>query len=243
MTIKGYISEIFASFQGEGINQGVIEYFIRFSGCNLRCQGCDTPYALENSSSFEFEGHKYNNPITAKQLRDIFDRLFVQYKEIYPINLTGGEPLLQAEFIKEFLDTLNYPGKIYLETNGTLPKNFLIIKDYIDFISMDWKLSSVYKIDRSIWEAHKEFLKLTKGIKIQVKIIVSKDMDIEEFEEALKNIHKIRKSISLIIQPYTDGNNNFIGNFELYKSLFIKAEKYFSRVYLKPQLHKCLGIK
>ncbi|NBY66007.1 MAG: 7-carboxy-7-deazaguanine synthase QueE, partial [Verrucomicrobia bacterium] len=39
------ISEIFHSIQGEGLLAGVPSVFIRTSGCNLRCDWCDTPYA------------------------------------------------------------------------------------------------------------------------------------------------------------------------------------------------------
>lgn len=39
------ISELFVSVQGEGTLTGVPSWFIRLSGCNLRCKWCDTPYA------------------------------------------------------------------------------------------------------------------------------------------------------------------------------------------------------
>ena len=39
------IAELFYSIQGEGSLVGVPSFFIRTSGCNLRCAWCDTPYA------------------------------------------------------------------------------------------------------------------------------------------------------------------------------------------------------
>jgi 7-carboxy-7-deazaguanine synthase len=36
--------EIFRSIQGEGVNTGRVRTFVRFSGCNLHCVWCDTPY-------------------------------------------------------------------------------------------------------------------------------------------------------------------------------------------------------
>jgi 7-carboxy-7-deazaguanine synthase len=45
------VAETFVSIQGEGVLTGTTSYFVRLSGCNLRCRWCDTPYA-----SWEPEG-------------------------------------------------------------------------------------------------------------------------------------------------------------------------------------------
>ena len=44
MSVGMFISETFTSLQGEGMLAGVASFFIRTSGCNLRCRWCDTPY-------------------------------------------------------------------------------------------------------------------------------------------------------------------------------------------------------
>ena len=36
------INEIFYSLQGEGFHVGTPAVFVRFSGCNLKCEFCDT---------------------------------------------------------------------------------------------------------------------------------------------------------------------------------------------------------
>ena len=43
VSLKAPVSEVFASYQGEGIYMGQPQIFVRFAGCNLRCDYCDTP--------------------------------------------------------------------------------------------------------------------------------------------------------------------------------------------------------
>lgn len=41
------VIEIFGpTVQGEGVDQGVVAHFVRFGGCDFRCDWCDTPYAV-----------------------------------------------------------------------------------------------------------------------------------------------------------------------------------------------------
>ena len=73
------ISEIFHSLQGEGQLVGVSSVFVRTSGCNLRCNSCDTPYASWNPEGRQME------------VTDILAEV-----EKYParhVVLTGGEPM------------------------------------------------------------------------------------------------------------------------------------------------------
>ena len=41
-TINAPIIEIFSTFQGEGSFIGKRQIFVRFAGCNLNCNYCDT---------------------------------------------------------------------------------------------------------------------------------------------------------------------------------------------------------
>lgn len=75
------ISEIFYSIQGEGELTGVPSVFIRTSGCNLRCDWCDTMYA-----SWEPKGEDL--PLEA---------ILCQVDTFSPAQhcvLTGGEPMV-----------------------------------------------------------------------------------------------------------------------------------------------------
>ena len=52
------VIEIFTSLQGEGVLMGTPTTFVRFEGCNLDCQWCDTKYAREGSPCFRRESSR-----------------------------------------------------------------------------------------------------------------------------------------------------------------------------------------
>jgi len=98
--MKYRVKEIFNSIQGEGANTGQVMTFIRFAGCNLRCNFCDTDF-------------KERMQLTMEEI--------LQEVKKYNCNnllLTGGEPTLQItpDFCRYFREA-GY--RLYLETNGT----------------------------------------------------------------------------------------------------------------------------
>jgi len=100
------IAETFASLQGEGILTGTKSFFIRTSGCNLRCWFCDTPYA---------SWHPEGRPIEIKTLV----RQAVQ-SGCQHVVLTGGEPMLPAGCV-ELVRMLRDEGMhVTIETAGTV---------------------------------------------------------------------------------------------------------------------------
>ncbi len=105
-----YVAETFVSLQGEGILAGVPSFFIRTSGCNLRCVWCDTRYA-----SWEAEGAR--RPVMELVAEAVASGL-------RHVVLTGGEPLLQRE-LGALCDALRVRGlHLTVETAGTLAPAF-----------------------------------------------------------------------------------------------------------------------
>lgn len=101
------IAEIFHSVQGEGELTGVPSVFVRTSGCNLRCDWCDTPYA-----SWDPEGDEMSVPEIMAAVEASPARFVV---------LTGGEPMV-AKGIHELAGELRRAGKhITIETAATVP--------------------------------------------------------------------------------------------------------------------------
>lgn len=99
------VNEIFKSIQGESTFSGLPCVFIRLTGCNLRCNYCDTTYAYD-------VGRKLS-----------IDDLINEVEKTYKCNLieiTGGEPLLQKNTLPLFDRLINKNYSVLLETNGTM---------------------------------------------------------------------------------------------------------------------------
>lgn len=132
---KVTVNEIFFSIEGEGIRAGLPTVFVRFAGCNLRCRWCDSQYA--------------QNPDVGVSLT---------YEELYKkieahgckrITFTGGEPLLNKDFIKWFRKRCK-DMEINIETNGAVDISDIL--DYADIITMDYKCYSSGMRDQMLVE-------------------------------------------------------------------------------------------
>lgn len=111
MTERPYVvKEIFTSIQGEGLWAGTPMVFLRFSGCNLRCDFCDTTHE---------DGRMMNiDEVLISVLEESY--LHLRGPDRTTILLTGGEPLIQVD--NELLERLEGVGfKVHLVTNGTFP--------------------------------------------------------------------------------------------------------------------------
>src|SRR5207253_9141621 len=107
------ITEIFTSIQGEGTRAGLPCIFVRLTGCNLRCTWCDTAYAFHG-------GKKMSVEEVLARVDELAGRLEMSGSEaaVPPVELTGGEPVLQGEIypLAEKLLAANYVGTV--ETGG-----------------------------------------------------------------------------------------------------------------------------
>lgn len=100
------ISETFTSLQGEGKLAGVPSFFVRVSGCNLRCSWCDTPYA-----SWTPEGHERSVEAIMREA--------VQSGVRHAV-LTGGEPMMFPALTALSRAMRSAGFHVTIETAGTL---------------------------------------------------------------------------------------------------------------------------
>lgn len=224
MTIAN-IREIFLSIQGEGPYIGEQQLFIRFCGCNLACAYCDTDFEKSKSAKYSPENllEKVNS-----------------YGKNLTLSLTGGEPLLSAAFLKEFLPMAKTNGhKIYLETNGTLYKQLADIINYVDIIAADIKLKSSTEQDISC-DTLDKFFALAVKKEAFAKIVFDKNITEDEISQSI-NLAK-KYNIEIILQPKMDGNN-FAISAENIKNIFKKFVSNYPKVRLIPQVHKFLNVR
>ena len=249
-TTEAHLYEIFSSFQGEGLYIGERQIFIRTLMCNMSCSYCDSRDSLIPQKTFRVEetpGKRdfktYNNPATVEQICGFVDQLKGQKGLHHSVSLTGGEPLLQVDVLKNLIPKLKERElKIYLETNGTMPGRLQEIVDLIDIIAMDIKLPSMTGSSDMLLE-HKKFLEIAIAKDMFVKIIFGKQSKPIEIENASKAISSIDKDIPLVLQPVTPAGDIKHGPLPEQMILFHSiAKRHLSDVRLIPQVHKMLGL-
>lgn len=221
---KTKINEIFQSVQGEGPFVGYKQLFIRFCGCNLNCNYCDT----------EFLTGKIYTPQNLYQIVNDNYNL----KELHSISLTGGEPLLSYEFLQEFLPLVKNKTKIYLETNATLYKELEEIKNLIDIISADIKLPSCS--GKNYFDLHEKFFQACNGKTIFAKIVF--DENISEQEIQICTTLASKYNFELVLQPKMINYKMSVSS-KFCTNIFDKFIKIYPNTRLIPQVHKFLDVR
>jgi 7-carboxy-7-deazaguanine synthase len=186
-----FIAETFASIQGEGMLAGVPSFFIRTSGCNLRCAWCDTPY-----TSWAPEGERV-------AVADLVAR--VERSGLPHVVITGGEPLLQRE-IGALTAALAARGRhVTIETAGTTERTVSC-----DLLSLSPKTSS--SDPEGPWHERHRRLRcdlgparrlLARHPEYQLKLVVQGERDIAEVLEVVAALGSGRDRVLLMPEGRT----------------------------------------
>jgi 7-carboxy-7-deazaguanine synthase len=255
--------EIFSAIQGEGLNVGTRQIFVRFGGCDLRCHYCDSQHTWQKQPTCSIEqtpGERdfvtHANPIKLSQLLAWVDRQNQPHLHD-SISITGGEPLLHAAFLAEFLPQVKALTQlpIYLETGGHRPAQLQQILPYLDLVGMDIKLPSVS--GENHWGKHREFLQLCQdaNVDVFVKIIISQTTDPAELRQAARLVsdvsdshsERLRQRIVIFLQPMTTlaqpHTNPHLAAPTPSQVLAWQAlmKEYLPQIRVVPQTHKMLG--
>ena len=104
----GYVHslESFGSADGPGVR-----YIIFLSGCNMRCQFCHNPDTWDIKAGKEY---------TASQLLKTANRYRPYWGSEGGITVSGGEPLLQIDFLLELFEKAKEMGADALAITGNI---------------------------------------------------------------------------------------------------------------------------
>ena len=221
------IKEIFTSIQGEGHLIGYTQLFIRFCKCDFECKYCDTDYKADGTAEI------YTANSLAERIKS-YDT-----KNIHSICLTGGEPLAESAFLKEFLRSITLP--VHIETNATRTKDLQEIINMIKYVSANIKIPSVYG-GKDCFKEHYEFIQLCKKARKDMYIKIIFDEHITD-EEIKKSVEIAKESdTEIILQPVTKNGKIIVPARYMPEILERFRQKYWN-VRLIPQVHKILAVR
>ena len=201
------VVEIFDSFQGEGLYVGEPATFLRLGGCNLNCDFCDTEFDDYKEISVELVTESVLNHIQNHK-----NKLLV---------ITGGEPLLHYEELKELVSNLSYQIlnkglKIQIETNGLIRR--IPIQNTVYVISPKKDIEKIFKFYKDYEDAY-------------FKFIVNNEWDLQ-LVKMLQNKYNYEKTIWL--QP------EFSQTSKITKLILSKN---IENIKISGQLHKYMGVE
>lgn len=184
------IAEVFHSIQGEGGLVGVSSFFIRTTGCNLRCEWCDTPY-----TSWEPEG----------DWRTIDELVASVPAAARHVVVTGGEPMLWAN-LPRLTAALRAGGRhVTIETAGTVFQHL-----ECDLMSISPKLANsapgphrppAAREDHAARRIAPDVLTELLGRYVcQLKFVVAEPADLEEIDALLALLPRVAPE-TIVLMP------------------------------------------
>jgi 7-carboxy-7-deazaguanine synthase len=242
MSDRGNLLEIFSSYQGEGVQVGVRQVFVRLSICHLRCAYCDTPQSWTEAAAWREEIEPLSrrfetrpNPASVEQVARAVER---HASGAQSVSVTGGEPLVQVKFLEALLPRLPLP--VYLETSGTMGDRLARIAGRVDFFSLDFKPPSTPGV-RLDWDDFEACVRIAAGRPAQVKVVVMADSPLpEEVERAASIMRRLDPSMPLVFTPVTEVNEaSRAASAERMAELHARAAGL--DVHVIPQLHPLVG--
>jgi 7-carboxy-7-deazaguanine synthase len=180
------VSEFFLSLQGEGSRAGRVCAFVRLRGCNLSCAWCDTPYTWQPQ---RLRAEPYETLTVAA----IAARLAAMGSAL--VEVTGGEPLLQAA-TPELLATLCDAGhEVVLNTSGSLSTAAV---DPRVILALDVKCPASGQSQRMEWSN----LGRLKSGQDEVKFVIADRADYD-WAQTVCAEHGLPERVKVIFSPVT----------------------------------------
>lgn len=245
----GNVSELFVSFQGEGVHVGRRHLFVRFGGCPLRCRYCDTPESLTPAPVCRIlgpdGGRSRPNPLAVADLDAEVAALAAVAPPLHALAITGGEPLLQVEFLAAWLAARSMAGvPVLLETAGIWPDRLRWVAPFVAIVSLDVKCPSNTG-ERARWDEHAACLEVAvaAGCEVYVKMPIDEGTRPDEVAQGAALVATRAPAAPLFLTPLTesDGVRQTIGVAAI-ERLHGVASRVHGDVRVLPQMHKVLGV-
>ncbi|RNC68584.1 MAG: 7-carboxy-7-deazaguanine synthase QueE [Desulfuromonadales bacterium] len=241
------LAEVFSSVQGEGMLIGLRQVFIRFRGCNLECDYCDTQtdHTTEPCLIEQTPGRRdfvpTANPVSLERLTHLIEGWQRGWPGVHhSLSITGGEPLMSHQALIEWLPALRNLLPVYLETNGMMHAVLKLLIDHIDIIGMDIKIPSTSGCT-DLWDDHRHFLETAAEKEVFVKVVVGEDTEDWEIIRCGEIVSSVDETIPLVLQPVTRANG-VIGIHPVKMLEFQEiACRNLQEVRIIPQTHKFMG--
>lgn len=181
-----HVVEQFVSINGEGRRAGQLALFVRFAGCNLQCEYCDTKWANEPDVAYK--------TYTTDQLVEV-----ILDSGVHNVTLTGGEPLLQTG-MKELLERLRQHRniRIEIETNGSVditPYSSLDAEDNVTF-TLDYKTAVSGMEDRMCLANYANMRSIDT-----VKFVVGSRQDLEQARRIIEQYDLVARGCGIYLSP------------------------------------------
>ncbi|WP_320054365.1 glycyl-radical enzyme activating protein [uncultured Acetobacteroides sp.] len=217
---KGVVFDIkrFAVNDGPGIRTAVF-----LKGCPLRCQWCHNPEGLckeieQSTKTVKVDGVDYAMPysigyeITADELtKELLKDCIFMEESGGGVTFSGGEPMLQHEFLQQVLEKLHQRGiHTAVDTSGLTP--WTNIESIIPFTSL-----FLYDLKCIDEERHRQFTGVSndiildnlrklseRGVPVQIRIpvIPTFNYNDEEMSSILSFVAQLRNVVRVDLLPY-----------------------------------------
>ena len=210
MSVSGlYLDELFLSLQGEAVELGRPQLFLRLAGCPLRCNYCDTPRSWQARESYErheaLTSQRAANPLDAAALDGEIAAVLASHEvaaDRLGLAVTGGEPLEQDGFLADWLP--RWPGPVMLETAGIHAARLESLLPLVESVSLDWKLASTLRAGVELLEPAACLRALVAaGTRHWVKLVVTAGTSDAELAAALTQISAASPAAPVYLQPVT----------------------------------------
>ena len=255
------VLEVFASVQGEGIFVGEPQVFVRLFGCPLRCRWCDTPGSWELPAAprarIAAPGRTRREPGWAEPFQVAAWVQEVELGHARTVSVTGGEPLLWPDFVRELKRALG-PRRLHLETAGAHPRALAQVLECVDHVSLDLKLPA--DLDAPVpvstgagaeevphgpgaWaRVRARMLALVRGRDACGKVIVAGGHAPEAYRPLLDDVQELAPGLPLVLQPVTPLHGVLPCDPDTLAALVELALERSLTVRVLPQVHRLLGV-